>query len=801
MNAALDGVCVLDLTSARGELAGRLLSDLGADVLKIECNQGRISNVLPPFTSYGTSLFATAYGLGKKSVALDIAEPSNLKELLNLCKKADVLIESFTPGYADSIGIGYKRLSQENPSLIYAAITPFGQEGPKAHWPATDLSIEAAGGRVSLQGDSDRPPLPVGFPQAFLHASAQIAADIVVALNERCTSGLGQFLDNSAQETMWWTLMNAQGSPVCTGENPPGAGDDRATHGRGLGSQIVEARDGLVTIAPGASSGRSKSMFSIAVEEAKQRGESVEDLDNFDWDNWVPQYRSGELTREHLQDVGEILARFIRRRTKLELVNWALHDDLRLGPLNTTKDLLDFPQFKERKLFKTVDGIQHLADWVKMSRTRLKHESPKIVDLREVRWKPRSASRTLTRIRSGNAFEGINVADFSWVAAGPTIAKCLADHGATVVKIESQTRPDLSRTLPPHIDSQPGLNRSYWSFLYGTSKLSLQCNLSTHAGRDLARRVCDWADVVIESFSPGTMKRMGLDYPTLSENRPELIMFSTSMLGQTGPLSSYAGFGQQAAGFCGLHYITGWPDRDPCGVASPYTDVVAPKFGIASLAAAIFERRESGLGQHIDLAQAECSMMFLAPLILDQAINGNTAQAQGYDSYYACPQGIYPCQGTERYIAISIETTRQWKEFSKIVPEFKFTDQRYDAFDDRWTKRENINEAIGLWTQDADAFELEAKLVGHGIPASVVMRPLDVYNDPQIEARQLKQILHHSECGEVVHFGFPTRFSAKEQMVLSAPPCIGEHNEFVMRSLLDLKDKEIREYYEAGAVE
>lgn len=801
MILALDGVRVLDLTSAKCELAGRLLADLGADVLKIECEGEHSRKYLPPLTGDGSSLFRTAYSLGKKSLSLDLRQASDCRQFRSLAATADAVIESFNPGYANSIGIGYPQLSQENPSLIYAAITPFGQTGPKSLWPATDLTIEAAGGRLSIQGDPDRPPLPVGFPQAFLHASAQIAADIVVALNERFTSGLGQFLDNSAQETMWWTLMNAQGSPVCGGENPPGTGEDRATHGRGLGTQIVSAKDGLVTIAPGASSGRTKSMYSYAFDEAKQYGELPEGLDGFDWNDWVAHYRAGELTREHLQSVGEILRNFIKRRTKLELVEWALNGDLRLGPLNTTQDLLRFPQFVERGFFETIDGIQHPANWVRMSRTPLRHQSERRVELSEIRWKRRYKQQKASANRSGNAFEGIKVADFSWVAAGPTVAKCLADHGATVVKIESQTRPDLSRTLPPYVDGQPGLNRSYWSFLYGTSKLSLQCNLSTDAGRRLARRMCDWADVVIESFSPGTMKRFGLDYLSLSQNRPELIMFSTSMLGQTGPLSRYAGFGQQAAGFCGLHYITGWPDREPCGVASPYTDVVSPKFGITCLAAAILERRKSGLGQHIDLAQAECSMLFLAPLVLDAAVNGTTAQAKGYDSLYACPQGVYQCRGTERYIAISIETTDQWNTFSNLIPEFEFTDTIFETFENRWNERSRINHSIGSWTVNYDAFELETELVRHGIPASVVMRPLDVYHDPQIDAREVKQVLHHTECGDVIHFGFATRFSAKKQMVLAAPPCMGEHNDYVMRNLLEMDDDEIREFHKAGALE
>jgi benzylsuccinate CoA-transferase BbsF subunit len=228
---------------------------------------------------------------------------------------------------------------------------------------------------------------------------------------------------------------------------------------------------------------------------------------------------------------------------------------------------------------------------------------------------------------------------------------------------------------------------------------------------------------------------------------------------------------------------------------------VSPKFGVTSLASAILERRKSGLGQHIDLAQAECSMLFLAPLVLDEAVNGNTAQAHGFDSVYACPQGVYRCTGIERYVAIAVETTEQWKQLSHMIPGFEFTNTKYESFESRWKERYQINKSIELWTMDFQPFELEAKLVDQGIPASVVMRPLDVYNDPQIDARKLKQTLHHTECGDVVHFGFPTRFSAKKQMVLAAPPCIGEHNDHVMRTLLGMSDEEVREFHEAGAIE
>lgn len=803
--AALTGIRVLDLANSRADLAGRMLADLGAEVLKIEPSEGVDSRHMGPFDRQNNSLYWTFIGIGKSSLILNLQHAEDRDSLKDLVKGADILIESFEPGYAASIGIGYDTLKEINPGLIYIAISPFGQKGPKSNWPATDLTIEAAGGRVAMQGDKDRPPIPIGFPQTYLQGGAQAAADLLIALNEREKSGLGQFLDLSLQEVVWWTLMSAQGSPVCMGRNPPGFGDDRAMGTKGRGQfvpQLTEASDGWVAVGVGANPPGKKGMTSYAVDEARDQGELEEDLHDYDWDDWVNLLQQNEITQDQLIRVMDHVRAYIKKRSKQELVAWALENDLRLGPLNTTHDLVHDAHFNARGFYIELAGVKYPGPWVKMSGTPLtitrpaptpgQHEKPD--------WQQRTISSSAAP-RSGNAFEGLKVADFSWVAAGPTIAKALADHGATVVKLESATRLDLSRTLVPHLDKEPGVNRSYWIYLYATSKLSLQCNLATDAGRILARKMCDWADVVIESFSPGTMAKMGLDYGTLSENHPDLIMLSTSMLGQTGPLSNYAGYGQQAAGFAGFQNITGWPDRDPCGVYAPYTDAVAPKFGISALAAALYEKNKSGKGQLIDLAQAECSLYLLAPIIMDEIVNGKTAVRPGMDSIYACPQGTYPTEGTERYIAIAIEKADQWQSLRSLAPLTSFADPKFDSMDERRAVRDEINACLANWTSEQDPWKLEKLLIEADIPASVVQRPVDVFNDPQIDARQLKQTLTQKETGDVVHFGFCTRFSAKEQMVRTAPPSLGEHNDHVLRDLLQLPDDEIEELYKAGVIE
>ena len=261
--------------------------------------------------------------------------------------------------------------------------------------------------------------------------------------------------------------------------------------------------------------------------------------------------------------------------------------------------------------------------------------------------------------RLGEAFADLKVADFSWVGVGPISAKALADHGATVVHVESVTRPDVLRLGQPAKDGIPGLDRSQFFADYNSSKLGLAINLATPEGLAIAKRLIDWADVVVESFIAGTLARLGLDHEAIRAERPDLIWYSTCLLGQTGSYRMFAGFGQQGAALAGLHGLTGWPDGPPSGTWGAYTDMIALHFGVAALAAAIFERRRSGLGQHIDLAQVEAGIRFIEPLMLDYTVNGRVASRHGHDSLTECPHSVYATLGVQRYVAVSVESNEQ----------------------------------------------------------------------------------------------------------------------------------------------
>lgn len=816
----LAGIRVLDLTTERAELAGRMLADLGADVLKIEPSEGARARHLAPFDErpdapsdgdHPRSLYWAAVGLGKRSLVLDLETSEDRDRLLALVRDADVLFESFAPGYLDARGLGYAALSALNPRLVYASITPFGAEGPKAAWPAAELTIEAACGRLSLQGDRDRPPIPLGYPQAAFHAGAQAAADAIIALNERALSGLGQRLDTSMVEVMIWTLMNGAQYPPATGHEPPAGGDDRADSDfRGAGEgPPVPCADGWVNATfPPTLLGRL--VAAIRDDLGDRFADELDvppELLEVDGEAWVEQAMAGQLTYALAVAAQELVLRFCTLRTKAELFQWAAARRMRLAPINTTADVLLEPQFQARNYWQTVGDTVHPGPAARLSRTPLVplRQAPTLNDSADdPSWRsdpwladpPASPGAD----RLGEAFTGLKVVDFSWVAAGPMTAKALADHGATVVRVESATRLDVCRQLPPFPRDEFDPKQSWWMSNVNSSKLGASLNLATDEGLALARRLVDWADVVVESFTPGVMKRFGLDYETVSADHPELIMLSTCLLGQTGPQAAYGGFGSHGAAISGFQTLTSWPDRPPTGPSGPYTDGITPRFAVPILAAVILERRSSGLGQHIDLSQVEAAIHFLEPLLLDQTVNGRTAPPAGQSSRTAAPHGVYATAGIERYIAIAVETPEQWHALCTVAPLDAFAGPQFDTLEARQAVSAEIDATLRSWLASRPGREIEATLVAAGVPVSVCQRMSELHTDPQLAARDFFQVLPHSASGTVTHDGLATRFSAKREMLHSSAPLLGEHTEHVLRDILGCSDDDIATYAAAGAL-
>ena len=781
-------------------------------MVKIEPPDGSQSRRRGPFVAGAEgqldgSLYWAAVSLGKKSRTVDLATDEGCRELRGIVSRADIFIESDDPGVMAALGLGYDSLRGDNPGLIYVSVSPYGQHGPDALSPATDLTLEAAGGLLGLQGDGDRPPVPVGYPQASFHGGAQAAVDAVIALNERAVSGRGQYLDVSMQAAMVWTLMHATGFPPQLGTDPPNTGVER----RGAPVQLIpgiqnppklwECKDGWIMASPylGVMGARTMNGLMRWMEE-----ESIlpPEFHGINWLTWSLDVASGALPLATAQGAVAHLPGFFATKTKRELMDRAIPHSLLLAPINTVADVRHDPQLEARGYWENIGGRIYPGPFARLSRTPLRLGPPAELDSarHDPEWPSRTGHTPSKNGRPDGAFQGLRVADFAWVGAAPMVTRALADHGATVVHVESTLHLDTLRQVGPYKDGIAGYDRTQFMADFNSSKLGLACDLGTKEGRELAHRLIDWADVVVESFTPGTLAKLGLGWDDISEGRPDLIMMSSCLRGQTGPERTYGGYGGQGAALSGLHGITGWPDRPPWGPWGAYTDFIAPRYSLAALVSAILERRTSGLGQYIDVSQVECGTHFLEPLLLDYEVNGRVAPPAGHHSSLASPHGVFQCAGDERYIAFETGTAEQWRALCTIAPLGAFRDSKFDWLKEREMAAAAIEDTLRHWCMDEDPFVLSARLKAAGVPASVVLRPTDLYDDAQLAHRGFFVTLDHTAMGPTPYDGAVTLHSGNPMRMRKAAPCLGEDTDYILRELLGMSEAEVLEYAAAGAL-
>jgi benzylsuccinate CoA-transferase BbsF subunit len=395
---------------------------------------------------------------------------------------------------------------------------------------------------------------------------------------------------------------------------------------------------------------------------------------------------------------------------------------------------------------------------------------------------------------------GVKVVDLSWVMVGPLSARGLADLGAEVVKVESSTRIDPVRAMPPFKDGAFGVERSLSYHNYNADKRCVCLNLKHPGGREAVVRLARWADVLIESFAPRVLTGLGLTYAQLREENERLIMVSTSIAGQTGPHSgSTKGLGTTGAALAGATFLVGWPDRAPVPPFGPWTDEVTPRFIVSAVLAALHRRRRTGEGAYIDVAQTETGLQFLLPAVLELAVNGNVPQRRGSGSAHRVPFGIYPCLGEDRWVALDGSRPAAWSALRGLVGP-ALAEARFDTLLGRLRGREEIDAAIGAWTRAREAQEVETSLQAHGVPAHVVSRAGDLAGDPHLADAGHLRWIDDPVVGRAAVEGPRFRLSRSPLPETTRGPRIGEHTDEVLRTLCGYVDAEITRLRDEGAL-
>ena len=405
------------------------------------------------------------------------------------------------------------------------------------------------------------------------------------------------------------------------------------------------------------------------------------------------------------------------------------------------------------------------------------------------------------RSQSGSAeraglFEGLKVVDFGWIAAGPLITKDLANLGATVLSFESQNRVDTLRLLPPYKDGILAVEGGHTYANMNQSKLGVACDYSVEASREVIERAIAWADVVIENYTPGTAGRLGFGWEQVQALNPRAIMLSTCMRGQTGPEARHTGFGIHGAALGGFTAITGWPDRKPQTPWGAYTDFIAPRYSLAALGAALWHRDTTGEAQYIDVSQIEAAIHFLEPLLLHHHVSRTEFERPGMFSPRACPHGVYATRGTERYIALAVETDEQWRALCGVVPGLSGGEDEAA----RRAAESQIDATLAAFFAEQDGPGIASALRDAGVPAYVVLRATDLRGDAQLASRGFYVDLDHSVLGRMPFDGAVTLFSATPSRPTRAGPTIGEHTWEALRDHLGFDEEQIANLAAAGAL-
>jgi crotonobetainyl-CoA:carnitine CoA-transferase CaiB-like acyl-CoA transferase len=810
----LEGLRVIDLCDETGCLAGKILGDLGADVVRVEPPEGDALRRRGPFVGGEAdperSLPWLALHTSKRGIVLDLDAESGRERLRRLAASADVLIESAAPDRLEARGLGFGALRRRNPRLVWCAITPFGREGPHAGRRAHDLVAVAMGGNASMTGDPARAPLRCSLPTAYYHAAPEAVLGVLMALHARERTGRGQLVDVSLHECQLGTLLTGPGMAAHSGRFGRRSG---ARLGRTR--EIWEARDGYVSFGLRGGPARVRNLIAM-VEYMAEEGGAPEWLRELDWSSYHPD----ELSAEELARIEGAFADFFRTRTRSELYTQALRRRILLAPCNDAREILDHPQLRARDFFQRIAypeigaSIEHPAFFARSEAggIGIRRRAPRLGEhtqevaaeldrAQEGRGAP-PASEAPPAV--GRIFEGLRILELGAGAAGPVSTRYFAEYGARVVRIESRKRPDFLRLLhvTPERAGDPGaLDAAPMFALLNPDKESLCLDVSKPEGRAILERLVAWADVVSENFSPGVMERWGFDWERLRSIKPDLVMVSGCLFGQTGPQRDYPGFGGQGSAIAGFNHLTGWPDAEAHGPYATITDSLSPRYNALLIAAALLERERTGRGRRLDVSQIEAGVYSLSEMIVRCSATGEVVGRRGNHDEHAAPHAVYPCRGKDRWIAIAVHDDAAWGALRRAMgdPEWGRAPELGTAAG-RLAQQEALDRHLAAWTRDQDAFALAAALQAAGVEAGPVQDFQDLFRDPQLAARGHFVEREHPVLGalQLERSGF--RLSEAAGGFARPGPLLGEHSERILREDLGMRPDEIERLVEAEVI-
>jgi crotonobetainyl-CoA:carnitine CoA-transferase CaiB-like acyl-CoA transferase len=800
----LDDVVVLDLADEPAIFAGRLLADLGADVIRVEPPDGGRVRSLGPFLDGVSGVERgyrhLAYNAGKRSMTLDITTSEGRDLFRRLVRRADALIESYQPGQLAALGLDFDRLAAENPRLIHVAITPFGSAGPWARRKGSDLIAAAAGGLLHVSGEPERPPVLAGGDMSYKLASLAACTGVLAALAGRGGpfAGRGVSIDISAQECVTLSTLQTSNANFWRwhGLSP------RRNTAREF--PIVRCRDGRYALAR-ARPDRWDDLRAWAVSRGLQVRAGP--------GQWMEATRS-ELGSFRLGEAADIIEQLAGLYERDEFLDLCWEAELIALPVHSFDDMRRSEHLQAIREF---ESVRH--DPLGVSLGFPKSPFTGVRDAGELRRAPllgehnnevlgdAAVDAPVQRASSvGNPavgalpLAGLRALEISWVLAGPLGARILANLGAEVIKVESEARMDsIRRAVPP--PGGPDLATGGWFNGANTGKLSATINTSSQAGQDLLLRLAATCDIVINNLRPGVIERMGIPYDRLRRLNPRAIVVHMPGCGRSGPWAGLATFGNMISAAGGLNTVTGFPGTPPTGLGVAFADFVSPYLMASAVLAALHERERMGEGQEIEVAQLPGMISLLAAEWMEFDRTGEEpARRANRDPNY-CPHGVYPARGGDEWVAIAVAGDDEWRAFAAAIDRPDLAgDPRFATHGLRKAHEDEVDAAVREWSRTADRWEAATMLQERGIAAAAVESLADQLDrDPSLAA--YFQVVRQPAAPDldITVYGEPIRFSGAESRVARSHG-LGEDNEYVFREVVGLSEEEFAGLLAEGVI-
>ena len=392
--------------------------------------------------------------------------------------------------------------------------------------------------------------------------------------------------------------------------------------------------------------------------------------------------------------------------------------------------------------------------------------------------------------------EGIRVVDCTTILAAPYSLGLLGDLGADVIKVEAHNRKSrVGGMLYRNEAGEQFWNDSGFFNIPNRSKRGITLDLKQPAGKEALLKLVEVSDIFVENNRPGAAQRLGIDYESLRRIKPDIIMLSNSGFGQTGPWKFYGGIGRMLENTTGLAALTGYAETPPQRVGSAYVDLQVSYAMVFLLMAALVHRERTGRGQYIDLSMYQVGVSMIGDAVLEYEANREQPERRGNRDRYLAPQGVYPCRGEDRWLALTVRDDAEWAALCQLMarPELA-SDPRYADGLGRLEHHDDLDAIIAAWTREEDGAELQARLQERGIPAGCVLDGHDLLFDPQLRARGFFEPVAHpptQRLGTRVYPGRPYRFGATPSGISRPAPALGQHNREVLRDLLGYTDEQI----------